>query len=375
MKQDCLTEAIAALYEAAALPDAWPTALHSVANATGAAMGQLLIWDSVADRQALSINCGIDPAEEARYARHYGMLDPHRRLLARWPTGRVMVNHENIEADFVGKSEFYQDFLIPAGSGHVAAISLTASADRLIVLGLHRHLKQEPFLQPSQDALAQLAPHFVRAAALYERLEPLRRRANVAAQALDALSQGAVLVGAGGRIVLVNQVGEAVLHTGAELAMRQGRLIGCDPDAADALVRAVARATAPSVRERVASAFPSNRAGSPSALLVLVVPIPERAAFAPTREPVALVLIEDPSRGRSFAPDLLRQLFGLTPAEAALAVELLSGKWVDEIAAERKVGMPTVRTQLQAVLAKTGCDRQSELLRLLGSLATVRHRP
>jgi DNA-binding CsgD family transcriptional regulator/PAS domain-containing protein len=315
---------------------------------------------------------GIDPVEEARYAQHYGALDPHRRLATGWPSGSVLISHEHFDDDFVGSSEFYQDFLIPAGSGHVAGVRLTGLADRLILLGLHRNRMREPFLQPEQATLAQLTPHLTRAADLHERLEPLRRHADAMARALDALAQGAIVADRGGRVVLLNRAAEDLLRAADGLSLREGRLIACGAQAADALAQALAQATLPLARVRKVSALTLRRAACPQRLLVLVVPLPERVALASFTEPAAFVLIEDPTRERNFAPDLLRQLFGLSPAEAALAVELLRGKRVDEVAAVRGVRMPTVRTQLQSVLAKTGCERQSDLVRRLGALLTVR---
>jgi DNA-binding CsgD family transcriptional regulator len=65
-------------------------------------------------------------------------------------------------------------------------------------------------------------------------------------------------------------------------------------------------------------------------------------------------------------------LFGLTPAEACLAVALAGGKRLEDVAEERGVRMPTLRTQLPAVLDKTGTRRQADLMRLIVGLPAVR---
>ena len=62
----------------------------------------------------------------------------------------------------------------------------------------------------------------------------------------------------------------------------------------------------------------------------------------------------------------LRSLFALTPAEARVACHLV-GETVDEIAEALHVGVATVRSHVQHLLAKTGTRRQSELVRLLVS--------
>lgn len=66
------------------------------------------------------------------------------------------------------------------------------------------------------------------------------------------------------------------------------------------------------------------------------------------------------------------QLFGLTPAEACLAVSLAAGKRLEDVAEERGVRMPTLRTPMRAILDKTGTDRQSDLMCLIVGLPAVR---
>jgi DNA-binding CsgD family transcriptional regulator len=65
-------------------------------------------------------------------------------------------------------------------------------------------------------------------------------------------------------------------------------------------------------------------------------------------------------------------MFGLTPAEACLAVGLASGKRIEDIAEERGVRMPTLRTQMRGILHKTGTRRQADLIRLIVGLPAVR---
>src|SRR4051812_24609566 len=64
--------------------------------------------------------------------------------------------------------------------------------------------------------------------------------------------------------------------------------------------------------------------------------------------------------------ELLRKYFGLTAAEARLAVRLASGDTLTTAASESTVARETAHNQLKAVFAKTNTHRQSELVALLG---------
>jgi DNA-binding CsgD family transcriptional regulator len=86
------------------------------------------------------------------------------------------------------------------------------------------------------------------------------------------------------------------------------------------------------------------------------------------REPAALVLVSDPDEAPMVPREVLIQLFGLTPAEARLALALGAGESLEDAAETFGVGLTTVRTQLRQVFAKTDTNRQADLVRLLARL-------
>jgi DNA-binding CsgD family transcriptional regulator len=71
----------------------------------------------------------------------------------------------------------------------------------------------------------------------------------------------------------------------------------------------------------------------------------------------------------------LRAAFGLTKAEARLALRLAEGATLAGAAKEFNVKATTVRSQLQQVFAKTGASRQTELVALLLSRGYGTYRP
>lgn len=64
-------------------------------------------------------------------------------------------------------------------------------------------------------------------------------------------------------------------------------------------------------------------------------------------------------------PEHLQQCFGLTPAEAAFAVEIAKGDGKPAAAERRGISFATARTHLSNIFEKTGTHRQAELIRLL----------
>ena len=70
-------------------------------------------------------------------------------------------------------------------------------------------------------------------------------------------------------------------------------------------------------------------------------------------------------------PAVLQGLFGLTPAEASLAVKIGRGETPATVARSNGVKIATVRSQLAAVFAKTNTQRQAELVALLARVSLL----
>lgn len=95
------------------------------------------------------------------------------------------------------------------------------------------------------------------------------------------------------------------------------------------------------------------------------------AQFHPNHGIIGVLTVMDLERRHHLPETLLRATFGLTRAEAALASTLVEGETLQEIAMRTGVRMPTLRSQLSCILAKTGTARQAQLVCLLGKLLVL----
>jgi DNA-binding CsgD family transcriptional regulator len=82
----------------------------------------------------------------------------------------------------------------------------------------------------------------------------------------------------------------------------------------------------------------------------------------PVLDSARLLLVSyDPENCQVPPPDMLSHMFGLTPAEASVAIGIVGGKQLAEIAADRGVKTGTVRVHSKTVFAKTRTRGQTEL--------------
>lgn len=183
-------------------------------------------------------------------------------------------------------------------------------------------------------------------------------------------SFGAVVVSASSRIIFLNYMAQELIGQDQGLVVRSGVLMATDPltttKLADRIDQA-ARTEAGYHRPATGNAIKVMRNhGSP--LMILVMPLPRSDASSLRDEAAAMLLITDPDHQRKPIGRHLIDWFGLSQAEATLAVQLADGARLESLAEQRGVRISTLRSQLSAILSKTGTTRQSELIRLLHQL-------
>ncbi len=89
-------------------------------------------------------------------------------------------------------------------------------------------------------------------------------------------------------------------------------------------------------------------------------------------EPMSLVSVADPDQRPEIHPEWLQSLYGLSIAEAEVAVLVASGLSAKEVARARNVSPGTVNNQLSAAYAKTGASSGAKLQQIISNLAQLR---
>jgi len=82
------------------------------------------------------------------------------------------------------------------------------------------------------------------------------------------------------------------------------------------------------------------------------------------------MFVVDPAHDVVPNADVMRTLYGLTPAEAGVALLLASGRSIAEISETCAYTVETVRWYSKQILGKTGCRTRAELVRELSALVT-----
>lgn len=185
--------------------------------------------------------------------------------------------------------------------------------------------------------------------------------------ALDLVGISALLVDGCGRILSANPSAWALLHQGSALAEAGGCLVARDQHVAARLSRKIHDATngigAGRSTARVGALDLSGGDLAEGTTLLITPFVPARPARI-DGPPLALVYIRT-SPARVLSTILLRDLYGLTGAQAAVAERLATGATLEAVAETLEISLHTARSHLRQVFAKTGTARQSQLVSLL----------
>jgi DNA-binding CsgD family transcriptional regulator/PAS domain-containing protein len=217
----------------------------------------------------------------------------------------------------------------------------------------------------------RLAPHLRRAESLRAQLAELHGRQRSLEALIEGVSLGVVLLDAQGRLLSANAAARRIGSAGDGLEVTASGLRAAEPDDQRRLARAIASARVTWGRPLDADAIVVvRRSSGPQGYPVLVVPVAAaslegESGHGVASGPAALLLIGNPTARFEPPPELVVRLYGLTPAQARLACALASGDSVEDYAERAGITISTARWTLKQVLARTGVERQSELVRLL----------
>jgi len=361
--------AIGELYEAVMSPQQWAQSIRTFERLIGSAGCHVLAVD---DRDAVLFTLFsaelIAPEAMATYYAHYIHDDPRKQVVDGLPVNLPEQCSRYFDERYVSRSGFYQDWLIPAGARYIAGGALARAAQSRSYACFNRPMGSPDFDATDMQLIGRYLPHLGRALRMYLDRDMLQLREAAHVQALDQQDLGVMALDQARRVLHMNASAEAMVSRSG-LLMRLGGRVPCACDLSLAVEAAH--------RQGLPQAMRLDVKGEPH--VVMAWPLAERAHEAGMPPALTdmgarlhtLLLLKKMSPGEQLAPRLLGQLFGLSPAEARLAQALAQGLSVESHAAQCQVSVSTVRTQVRAILGKTGCARQQDLVRMLAALPSM----
>jgi DNA-binding CsgD family transcriptional regulator len=356
---DAILGLVESIYEAGAHPENWHAALTTLADVTGsldATMG-----GQTAAQVSLLVTARTDPELVRVYAERYHRHNPMQLAVLSTPVGRPVVDAMVMDTENFRTTEFYNEWCVPQRYFSGAALNLATSGGWRASLMISGDRQYDGSVLRILDTVA---PHLIRAFQLNQVLHEAQSLGLSVFAALEFLDRGVLVAGVGGAVRTANGMAERILSEGDGLLLRDGQIV-CSSASETRLLEQMIGRCAAGLTNPDEGRMQVSRSEGRSPLWLQCLSFPSSAWWPGFTPPRAMVFIVDPDMRKEQVIQRLRQRYGLTPAEASLAWEIVRSGGRKSAAEHRGISVATARSQLTSIFDKTGVRRQAELVRLL----------
>jgi DNA-binding CsgD family transcriptional regulator len=361
-------ELIDRIYEAAVVPELWPPVLDRLAYRVEAAGTFLFL---LANNKNLGWVCSEAIREVVE-----GWIAGNWQAKTQRAPRMIALNHAGFvaECDVYGPGELEQDeavvqYLRPAGWGYGAGTWVPMPTGEVAVFSIERRFETGPMNRQDCVRLDPLRPHLARAALLSARIGLERARAMTLT--LEELGIPGAIIRSRGALLTANPMFERLMP--AVVQDRSDRVYLTNPNA-DRLLATALDALRGSAPHPTVTSIPIPAMAAQPPMIVHLLPV-RGAAHDFFLKASVIIMLTPIDRGQVPGVEVLQGLFDLSPAEARVAHGIGTAQSLDALATSLGVSRETVRSQLKAVLAKTGLTRQQELVGLLAGKAAPSGKP
>lgn len=362
---------IEAIYQGPLEASPWKTFLQCLrlrTNAESAAislrpgrvgMPPIIIWD----REEV-LAPGMIKAAVSEHARLL-LFDPLRDALRK--PGDIFTLDEVISHEDLIKSEYYEKLVQPYGIEYQLGMYFSEPGGWECNIGLMNSARSRNFGTAEKAFFVAFRPHLERALEMYSRIKRNEAEKEILEQTFDRLTIGTIILDGRGRLIDANAVARRIAGETEAVSFVGGVVALCHADSNAKLQRTIREALA--WREQghaspFVAALRVECAVGPT-LGLLIRATPPSITYPTDASPAVTIYIADSAQQQLASERLVAQLFGLTPSEAFLATLLANGFTLTEAAEKLDVTENTVRNYAKKVFAKTGVNRQADLVRLV----------
>ncbi|MDO6822586.1 helix-turn-helix transcriptional regulator [Marinobacter sp. 1_MG-2023] len=240
-----------------------------------------------------------------------------------------------------------------------AWLVVDASDTHIILLTIQRTVAQGPYLPEELEAMNRLVPFVRQTVSLAQTFHQHPSTEQSLSAIVELIPEAAFVLNNRGMVVLANQRGDQLLESERCLAIRSQRFCFQSDVTQKMFFRTITRASDAAIGGGVArpETLVINRdSGSP--LVMSIRPLEYNELLT------AGVLITVIGSDARVFPDAgaIAEFFALSPVEAEVCEDLVTGLSLKDIAEKRCKSESTIRSYLKQIFHKTGQTRQGQLI-------------
>jgi DNA-binding CsgD family transcriptional regulator len=352
------------IYDAALDFNKWRHALAEIREVLRANNVILILRPGTARSPGLSLVFREDLYEYADPFANSEFLSPFDAV----PPGEVVTIADLFPEEQWLASPFYRKHCEPADVHDIMLLDLRLRDGSTYRIRITRPERAQRFDREDRQLLALLAPHLRRAfemQTMFERTELLHAQY---VEVCDRMGVATFILDTKGNVLQHNKSACELLGGLDGLSIVNGRLIATDAASNRELLRLINEALdrCDSVgAPLISNVMPVVRPSGKSNLVLFVQSLPTARLRSGRHRPAVTIFVRDPAFRTEAPVAIAQRLYKLTPAETGLVLELVNGLSLCEASKRRGIRQSTARTQLRSIFAKTGTQKQTELMRMI----------
>ncbi|MRG58102.1 helix-turn-helix transcriptional regulator [Phyllobacterium sp. SYP-B3895] len=338
----------------------WQHFLDRLAATLPDGKSTLFYHDQYKATGALSLTSGMTSKQVNQYDTYFCRINPWMPRAANRKIGIGVTAEQMLPYDRLVKTEFYSDFLVPAGAESAVGVTIVRTEGRSFLLSILTSERETERTAEAAELLTRLAPHLNRVFKYYQNRSFNRFSKEARGLAFDAIDVGLIIVGDSSRIKSASETAQKIMEQGnCVRTSALGKLHIASHDA-EAMLQKMLDRTSHEPK------YASFQVDDVKVTLIHV----QKDRFSFFFEGPTVVVILEPQRTTPRVFDLaeFREMYALTGAEVRALNGLIGGRTADEIAAEAGLSRETIRSQIKSLYAKTNAANQVELIRMVAGL-------
>ena len=359
---------IGEIYDTTLDPSRWPGALEQMARFMQAKTCVLASEEIGGGTGGFHYSWGDDPRYSELFRTKYARINPAAVPVAlSVKPGDVCSLSTVMPYDEFLQSRLFKEWAEPQDYGDVTTVVIEKSAQSFAHLAAAHYLRDSPVNEDARARMRLLAPHICRAVTISKIVELSKIENALLADTFDSLAAGVFLLQENGRMAHANKTGHAILKDGSLLRSANGIVQPTNEQTRAALHKALSDAAEGDVGSRSGGiAIPmESRDGQRYMAYILSLTSGARQKMGRLYSATIAMFVHKATLHRPTLIEAISTQFKLTPSEVRVLFAVIEVGGAPQVASTFGVSLDTVKTHLKRVFAKTGTNRQVDLVKLV----------
>ena len=374
--QEQVVTCIGLIYKAAMDCRQWKMVLENLGQYLESSKVALADYDFENGEGHIIHACGFAPEFIRSYSDQYVSSSPWMQSADWYNHGRVSTGEEIVTEESLVNTEFYLNWLKPQDLFYRICAAIRCDHNRVFYLEVLRSQSQGRFKEAEKLFFEAILPHLTQAMCLNRYLWKMV----MIEDALRYQPYSILIVDEKGEVQFANKQSDNVLSEENGLYIRDNVLCATKSHINKKLKTLIEIASAGSISSDMGRSSSGSmslpRDGNQQPISLVVLPMHRKLRrVVGQASRVAIVFVCAPEHAGELPRSVLTTLYGLTHAEDRLLQLILDGYRLRDASDELGITQNTARTHMKHIYAKTGAERQVDLVRLFLNWNTLINQP